>query len=177
MNKASFQTDADVFTARKTFLKQFSDNVRSLVRDVHSETETEVLNALRQDPGPVKYPIQWTSERQRRAFFATNGFGGGIPTRRTNAINDGWRYETDGSKVEVFNVEPHAKWVVGSFDANNFAQPQQAMHRNTGWKLAYPIVTRVLGMTGRKNESPFRRAFVNRYRELLSALGKLTGGK
>ena len=35
-------------------------------------------------PEPT-YPIQWDSERQRRAFFATDGFGRGIPTERTGA--------------------------------------------------------------------------------------------
>ena len=33
---------------------------------------------------PVQYPIRWDSERQRHAFFATNGFGHGIPYKRTS---------------------------------------------------------------------------------------------
>lgn len=32
---------------------------------------------------PVQYPIRWDSLKQQRAFFATNGFGHGIPYKRT----------------------------------------------------------------------------------------------
>jgi len=42
--------------------------------------------ALSQQPGPVKRPVRWTSERQRRAFFASNGFGRGIPTQRSGKV-------------------------------------------------------------------------------------------
>lgn len=31
----------------------------------------------------IEYPVHWDSKKQRRAFFATDGFGAGIPTQRT----------------------------------------------------------------------------------------------
>lgn len=39
----------------------------------------------------IRYPVNWDSERQRRAFFATDGFGRGIPTRRTDTYVRGWK--------------------------------------------------------------------------------------
>lgn len=46
---------------------------------------------------PPSYPIKWQTEKQRRAFFATDGFGRGIPTPRTGAYTQGFRVQ----KVEL----------------------------------------------------------------------------
>jgi hypothetical protein len=81
-------------------------------------------------PGAVKYPIQWTSEKQRRAYFATNGFGAGIPYRRTgNMINDiHFKYGEGGGSdyVTAETDSPYAQFVVGQY--------QQKFHHNTGWR-------------------------------------------
>lgn len=58
-----------------------------------SETVTAIKERLSQEGKPVRYPIDWDSERQRRAFFATNGFGKGIPYRRTHAMRLGIKEE------------------------------------------------------------------------------------
>lgn len=80
-------------------------------------------------PTPVKYPIAWKSERQRRAFFATNGFGGGIPYRRTGALGRGWEWtlvrEPDGFLITIANRAPAARFVIGL--------DQQPFHAATGW--------------------------------------------
>jgi hypothetical protein len=39
----------------------------------------------------VKYPIHWASRKQQQAFFASNGFGGSIPYKRTGAYQKGWK--------------------------------------------------------------------------------------
>jgi len=97
----------------------------------------QILDELRQYPGPVKYPFRWKSERQRRAFFATNGFGHGIPYVRTNALKDGWttriRDTKDGAVFEVANNTDYAEFVVG-----DFAQPG---HINTGWPNAAKTIS------------------------------------
>lgn len=68
-------------------------------------------------PAAVKYPFVWASERQRRAYFATNGFGGGIPYRRTNAVRDAWEdldeIIADGIAFNLKNSSPAAQWVNG----------------------------------------------------------------
>jgi hypothetical protein len=109
------------------------------------EVMPDVMERLSVDPGPVKYPIEWQSERQRRAFFATDGFGAGIPYQRTGRVQQGWYYtqEMDGPDVliELGNVEDKAPFVYGemTLDFERAAQVQQRMHRNTGWLLAAPI--------------------------------------
>lgn len=95
-----------------------------------------LLDDLREYPGPVKYPFRWKSERQRRAFFATDGFGYGIPYVRTFALRDGWttriRDQQNGAIFEVENTADYARFVVG-----DDAQPG---HLATGWQSAGAIV-------------------------------------
>lgn len=96
------------------------------------------VKALAQAPGPVKYPIRWKSERQRRAFFATNGFGKGIPYRRSGELSAGWKYrvitDRDGGALTVFNDVSYTRFVQGD-DAQPF-------HLNTGWVQAAPTLRR-----------------------------------
>lgn len=42
----------------------------------------------RYPPSPRR--VRWDSEKQRAAFFATNGFGGGIPYMRTGTYGKSW---------------------------------------------------------------------------------------
>lgn len=80
-------------------------------------------------PGPVVYPIEWKSERQRRAFFATNGFGKGIPYKRTGTLKASWFSDVkqldDAVEAEVGNSADYARFVIW--------ENQQPFHRNTGW--------------------------------------------
>lgn len=55
------------------------------VRDVLFETAQNIKGRLVEGE-PVRYPIDWDSPKQKRAFFATNGFGQGIPYRRTHTM-------------------------------------------------------------------------------------------
>lgn len=85
---------------------------------------------LQREPGAVSYPVQWTSEKQRRAFFATKGFGKGIPYRRTHQLAQGYRviYQRVGNSLTQLTVENDAaalRYVKGA--------DQQRMHIATGW--------------------------------------------
>lgn len=63
------------------------------------------------------YPLVWQSERQRRAFFATNGFGGGIPYSPTGNLLEGWDITVidtdDGGILALTNDVPYARFVQG----------------------------------------------------------------
>lgn len=102
------------------------------------------LDELSYEPGPVKYPIEWTSEKQRRAFFATNGFGRGIGAARTHDLSKSWGIvkNTFGNDIMVTfdNPTPYAKFVVGSLAKGNPGGFMQQMHKNTGWHPAYETV-------------------------------------
>ena len=77
-------------------------------------------HGLKHQPARVKHdkdnPFRWTSEKQRRAYFATDGFGGGIPSTRTGALKEGWGYKETNSqwdRVQIANTTPYAKFVQG----------------------------------------------------------------
>lgn len=109
-----------------------------ILDEVHDELEAEILADLRQEPGRVRYPIQWTSERQRRAYFATNGFGSGIPYKRTGKLAQAWVVEIRGSAIVIENPSDAAKYVYGSNAQNRSAalRFKQRFHSNTGWYTA-----------------------------------------
>lgn len=102
---------------------------RAYERRFERRIRIPMLEELETEPGPVKYPIEWESDKQRRAYFATDGFGGGIPTRRTKRIIKAWRVVGTISLFEgeltVENQAPAAVYVIGN--------RQQRFHRNTGW--------------------------------------------
>ena len=84
-------------------------------------------------------PYQWQSEKQRRAYFATNGFGKGIPYSRTNQLKSGWKLVDYGVKAQVTNDVPYAGFVM---DAD-----QQRGHRADKWRLVSEVIaSNIAGM-------------------------------
>ena len=113
----------------------------------------QTTSGMKKYPGSVARPIEWEDphgdDRQRKAFFARDGFGGGIPHRRTGEFfrafdvlsnrRDGW--------VKIFNTADFAKYIIGD--------RQQKFHKNTGYrklesyepealKGAIPVASRAL---------------------------------
>ena len=125
------------------FLDKYPDNVGALVQQSYDDTLVPVVNALRTPPRkrsyPSDYPLEWTSERQRRAYFATNGFGAGIPYRRTGGLTRAWRGAViprgDGFRVVILNPVKSARFVYGtlSFNPSLRTAGQQRFHVITGW--------------------------------------------
>lgn len=117
----------------ETFPARFRDALRTMF---FSDIAPGLLTELRHTPGPVKYPLEWASERQRRAFFATDGFGRGIPYERTGRTNSLWVVNIDlfdGAVVmTTSNSSKAARFTVG--------RRQQPFHRNTGWQPAKPKI-------------------------------------
>lgn len=95
-----------------------------------------VLNEIKTVPGAPKYPIRWKSDRQRRAFFASNGFGKGIPSQRTGTLLKNWKIVgvklKDGGGVLLENKTPYMEFVQGT--------DQQPFHHDTGWVLRSTVV-------------------------------------
>jgi len=91
-------------------------------------------------PGNVFRPIDWTSDKQRRAYFATDGFGAGIPYRRktgASSLMGRWRVSKfvsrRGNLITATNDSPVYKFVAEDPDNVN---AWQRFHRNTGWPSA-----------------------------------------
>lgn len=118
----------DVFDAVRNTSKSSALMRRTFDRFTRGLAQT-VLKQAQRYPGKVKRPLEWQSQKQRRAFFATNGFGRGFGARRTGRLRSGWqvklRYDTNEGLLKLTNDAPYAWYVQGS--------AQQNFHRNTGW--------------------------------------------
>lgn len=73
-----------------------------------------IRSELRKPGEPVTYPIKWDSERQRRAFFASDGFGRGIPARRTGNYNARYRIIRADNGYTIENTARYGRYVGGS---------------------------------------------------------------
>ncbi len=95
--------------------------------------ETYALARLKEYPPkrnyPADYPLRWSSPNQRKAYFASNGFGKGIPYRRTGELANNWRVDRGttpfGGSLQIINKTSYAQYVQGD--------RQQGFHQDTGW--------------------------------------------
>lgn len=120
------------------FLSAFRDLLPRAQTQFRNELQTKVKPVLQKqvdatfgrDPGPVAYPIEWTTDRQRRAFFATDGFGAGIPTKRSTQLETSWvvivSYQMRTNLITLRNPKSYAKYVYPG-------SRQQRFHARTGW--------------------------------------------
>jgi hypothetical protein len=122
--------DKDLIGAYLELIEEMPEVVRTITGQVVNKVGDKYLAKLQTEPGKVKYPIKWKSEKQRRAFFATNGFGKGIPTRRNHKLVQGWKlvvtYLPDAiAQVAFTNPVSYRRYVTG--------RDQQPFHAITGW--------------------------------------------
>lgn len=108
----------------------------------------------------------WTTQRQKRAFFATDGFGRGIPTTRTGAIARGWQlrqYRRGGIRgISLRNIHPAARFLYGTLNIQSPAQarrPQQRFHKLIGWPTATDVVGTASRTAVAQIKSGFTKAF------------------
>lgn len=134
--RVDVMVDQDVLDAIAETARESPRRMSKAYKKRVKRLRQQLLDELRQYPGKVKYPFRWKSERQRRAFFATDGFGFGIPYVRTNALKDGWtthiRDQQNSVIFDVVNNAEYSRFVVG-----DDAQPG---HIATGWKSAAVII-------------------------------------
>lgn len=109
----------------------FTRNVRRLA--------SRYLKRLKYKPPKWHGKRRWKSERQQRAYYATDGFGAGIPyVRRTPGVTDKWEvvFESGGPYSGAFafeNNDPVARWTQG-----DDAQP---MHLDSGYTQLSTVVS------------------------------------
>jgi hypothetical protein len=114
--------------------QQFRTELRTTVQPAVNEN---VQRELAVDPGPVVYKFKFSTDKSRRAFFASRGFGKGIPTQRTGSVQESWtvtvssQLQTD--LLSIRNLRPEAKYVYGSA-----TQRQVPGHARTGWGRDFP---------------------------------------
>lgn len=116
--------------ARYSF-RQMGAWFRSLTKSTQvslQETAQAVLEAMKEEGKPVTYPIQWDSDKQKRAFFATDGFGSGIPYQRTQTYRFSGTVEPTSFGARLY--KPHPAGAIGG----TFGGWQSRIHRGR-WKL------------------------------------------
>ena len=134
-----FGPDTDVLEALAEALvespKLFAIRIE---RELMPDFRQIALELLRSEPGPPRYPIQWTSEKQRRFVMAMLRRAGKIPYVRTHELAQSWQVEflRDGDlpgEVVIDNQANAAIFVYG--------EHQQLFHANTGWFQSDDVIT------------------------------------
>jgi hypothetical protein len=186
MIRGTWKIKAQTIIDSKRFERKFNRNVQGMSALVARDMQP-VLREEFSAPGPVHYPIAWkiTGDAQslgkranmpggmyslqKAAYFATGGFGKGIPSKRTGASDAAWEFlyvagDLASGEFRLENKVSYTKFLRGTFRASD--KHQQRFHINTGYERAIVIKERV-----------FRRArviLVVRYRETLGSFGSLT---
>jgi len=112
-------------------LEDFSAEVPKISRRRIYNVMLKVRTRMRKPGKAINYPVKWDSEKQRRAFFATNGFGRGIPARRTGKYPAGWNIVAAGEiGYRIENSVPYSQYVGGMA----YGVGQSSIHRGR-WEL------------------------------------------
>jgi hypothetical protein len=102
---------------------------------IGDETHGLKHNPARVEHGPNN-PYRWQSDKQRKAYFATGGFGGGIPYTRTGGLAAGWKYTEQDSNYttsKIYNEVPSARYVQG--------RDIQRGHIADGWRTMWDVIS------------------------------------
>lgn len=112
--------------------------IKFIRKKVRPLVSLRVDERLRVAPPPRNnsMPLKWTSEEQRRAFFATGGFGYTIPYKRTGKGIKSWRvrgnYYKQSANIFISTTDPAQEFITGP--------RQQFFHTATGWPVAEDVV-------------------------------------
>ena len=129
--------------------KSFLEDMRSRLRRKYVK---KMLRELKEVPDkreyPDDYPIEFTSDKQRRFVMSKLN---GKPYVRTNKIVNSWsvKFKNERGKLtlQVKNKAPEHIYVVGKVgfgvsrrSLRRYKRPIQQFHVKTGWQPAYEII-------------------------------------
>lgn len=157
----------------------FKKSVGKEFKKIALITQRHVRSDLKAPPRR-RGKINWSSRVQAYAFYQTNGFGKGIPTRRTKTVEKSWYVEVkqtarnEQRQSYVFEIEnraDYAPFVYGGFtSATNW---QQFFHFERGW-------TNILGYDERLYNKIILPqlvfVFENRFKDVEALLRSEIGG-
>lgn len=110
---------------------------------------SETITRMMKKPGrAVRRPIRWDSVKQREAYFASDGFGKGIPYRRSDDYINAWQSTAIAGGYQSENIGHKAALLAGTPSGNILgrkvtASGQSHIHQGT-WQLVRPVVQFVL---------------------------------
>jgi hypothetical protein len=132
------------------FLKDLLKRLKPDSIDVLDGTVTEIRDLMREPGRPIRYPVQWDTDKQRVAFFASDGFGAGIPTGRTGDYQAGWKKAMLPNGLSL--SAPHPAGAIGGTmkaQAGGFASWQSRIHRGR-WRNLRVTVLDALALLPKK---------------------------
>lgn len=134
-----FQATVDTEVVRQltNALRDAPAKMRRYIRsELKATAERRIIKKLRTYPRKPRYPLRWTSERQRKYVMAKLREQDNLPYQRTGALKRGWEVEVKINPATAFlvitNDMPYAQYVMGD--------RQQIMHQDTGWPFAGDII-------------------------------------
>jgi hypothetical protein len=148
MIRTKASADTSSIDGTIAMLKDHTKIVTAAGQRAHDKVAPQALAELRKEPPPVKEPIVWQSEKQRKFVMAMYREKGIERYERTHRLSQGWTFLalTVGRvfKVEIENAAPQAKFVYGSLAQNRVAalRFKQKMHTNTQWLDATDVATK-----------------------------------
>lgn len=132
------------------------------LRDVMFETADAIRVRMAETGDPSTSPVQWDGEqdprlhttKQQRAYFASDGFGAGIPYRRIGAYEASWTVERQplGTTLHA----PHPAGAIGGLPGGW----QSNIHRGR-WNNLTQVLFDELG----KLPDAITNAFETRFRQ------------
>lgn len=123
-------------SALPEFLKGFLVDVRQVM----IETAYRVKTRMAEPGAPSSSPKEWDTDRQRKAFFASDGFGGGVPYERTGAYQASWTVERQPLGAVLY--APHPAGAIGGMPSGNLWQ--SSIHRGR-WNYLPRILFEEIG--------------------------------
>lgn len=125
-----FGIKLDVKPLRKVLIA-LAGNISQSAQFTLWQTAQNIRDEMREEGSPIVYPVQWDSTKQRKAFFATDGFGRGIPTRRSGQAVGAWQAIQMQDGAQVMNPLSHIVFISG--------RRQSKIHKGR-WKLFHIVV-------------------------------------
>ena len=125
-------------------LESFAAYLPSVALTTLGDT-VESIKTTMQEPGEaVSYPINWDSERQRKAYFSSDGFGHGIPYVRTGEHEAAWESKQITDGYELSNPDPAA--AISGYPSG--IQWQSNIHRGRWKHIAIAVAAETIKLPG-----------------------------
>src|ERR1051326_8788812 len=83
------------------FLDSYAEVVDEEFNAAYEVVEPLMLKELETEPGAVVYPIQWTSDKQRKFVMAKLREDNNLPYQRTGNLAKAWQVSKQGSGLSI----------------------------------------------------------------------------
>jgi len=125
MIKVAVQVDTAVLDAISETAQRAPKLMATVYRRSVAREKGRILKRLLKRPPPIQGKVKWASAKQRCAFYASDGFGGGIPHVPANPspVLEGYDVRVEasdnGGVITIENSYDKATYIVGA-DAQPF---------------------------------------------------------